>query len=176
MQPASRFEPQTMLRTLVEHQVEFIVVGGVSAALHGAVLTTLDLDIVYNVTSDNVQRLLDALLTLNAIYRDPAGRRIAPKVSHLAAGGHNLLDTDRGYLDVLGYVGTPETPRRYADLLATATPLAIAGTTTVLVLDLATLIVLKEEANRDKDRLALPLLREYLATIQATKGAGGPQG
>jgi hypothetical protein len=33
-----------ILQTLVEHRVEFIVVGGVCAVLHGAPVSTFDLD------------------------------------------------------------------------------------------------------------------------------------
>ena len=33
-----------LLRTMVEHGVDFIIVGGVSAVLHGAPITTFDLD------------------------------------------------------------------------------------------------------------------------------------
>jgi len=36
-----------LLRALAGAGVEFIIVGGVAAAAHGAVRTTLDLDVVY---------------------------------------------------------------------------------------------------------------------------------
>ena len=37
-----------VLRTLTDHGVEFIVVGGVAAVLRGAPINTFDLDVVYS--------------------------------------------------------------------------------------------------------------------------------
>jgi len=52
------------------------VVDGVTAALQGVPISTLDTDIVYRRTADNVERRVAALLELEAIYRDPASRRL----------------------------------------------------------------------------------------------------
>ncbi|NJK31889.1 MAG: hypothetical protein HC927_05455 [Deltaproteobacteria bacterium] len=43
-----------LIRLLVDAGVEFIVIGGVAAAAHGAVRTTLDLDIVYARSPENL--------------------------------------------------------------------------------------------------------------------------
>ncbi len=45
------------LRALATHDVEFIVVGGVCAVLHGAPVTTFDLDVVHNRDDANLTRL-----------------------------------------------------------------------------------------------------------------------
>lgn len=161
MQP-QRFDPQQILGVLHQHGVEFVVVGGVGAVLQGAPVNTFDLDIVYNTTLENIQRLLLALQDLSAIYRDPGGRRISPTPSHLAAGGHNLLLTNAGPLDVLGYIGTEDHPLRYNTLRENAIVLPFTEDKQVLVVDLATLIAVKEQANREKDRAILPLLRSVL--------------
>ena len=42
-----------ILRTLTAHRVEFIVVGGVSAALQGAPVTTFDIDVVHSRAPEN---------------------------------------------------------------------------------------------------------------------------
>ena len=47
-------------------EVEFVIVGGVAAVLHGAPVTTLDLDIVPRQTSENVTRLWELLERLDA--------------------------------------------------------------------------------------------------------------
>lgn len=39
------FALDRLLRTLVDHQVEFIVVGGVAGALQGGPIVTLDVDV-----------------------------------------------------------------------------------------------------------------------------------
>ena len=45
-----------------DHNVRYVVIGGVAAILYGVPRTTLDLDILIEATPDNAQRLLDALL------------------------------------------------------------------------------------------------------------------
>ena len=45
-----------------EHGVEYLVIGGVAAILHGVPRATLDLDIIISATPDNARRLLAALL------------------------------------------------------------------------------------------------------------------
>jgi hypothetical protein len=170
--PPPAFNPRAILEILRKHSVEFIVVGGVGAVLQGVPLTTLDLDIVYAGTAENIQRLLAALQELDAVYRDLAGRRIVPTASSLSALGHNLLTTNGGALDVLGYVGTPDAPRRYADLLSFAVEVPVSADVPVLVVDLPTLIALKQEANREKDRLVLPLLQAALKQRQRQEGDG----
>ena len=47
-----------ILRILSDHKVEFIVVGGVCAVLHGAPVATFDLDLVHNRALDNLERLI----------------------------------------------------------------------------------------------------------------------
>jgi len=160
------FDPRRILKSLVDHRVDFVVVGGVSAVLQGVPMTTQDLDIVYAPDAENIQRLLLALADLEAIYRDLGGRRIVPTTSHLAALGHNLFVTNAGAFDVLGYVGGTRTTRRYADLLPLTIQVEVPPGFAVFVLDLPTLIELKEEVNREKDRAVLPLLRSVLEARQ----------
>jgi hypothetical protein len=44
----SKLDFLVMLRALLHHEVDFIVVGGVAAALNGTPLTTFDLDVVHS--------------------------------------------------------------------------------------------------------------------------------
>jgi hypothetical protein len=37
----------TILQVMVNHQVDFIVIGGICAVLHGAPITTFDLDLIH---------------------------------------------------------------------------------------------------------------------------------
>jgi len=46
---------KALLRTFGEAGLEFIVVGGVAAGIHGAARATLDLDIVYRRSSQNLE-------------------------------------------------------------------------------------------------------------------------
>src|SRR5208337_1698801 len=90
-----------ILRLLATHDVEFIVVGMTAGVLHGAPVTTVDLDIVHRRSPANIARLLGVLGEIDAIYRhDP--RHLRPQQSHLASPGHQLLTTVYGDLDCLG--------------------------------------------------------------------------
>src|SRR5688572_27384868 len=90
-----------LLRALDRNGVEFVVVGGVAAILEGVPMYTVDLDVVYQVEPANVERLLAALVELEAIYRDPAGRTIKPDLEGLATNRMNLMDSRSGHLDAM---------------------------------------------------------------------------
>ena len=148
-----------LLRALLRHGVDFVVVGGVAAQLEGAPILTFDLDVLYDKNPENLARLLAALRELKARYRDPAGRHIEPDAEKLATLRLHLLLTELGALDVLGSIGNGLT---YQDLVG-RTILYQLGESQVHVLELAAVIETKEQANRDKDRAALPVLRQTLA-------------
>ncbi len=162
MATTSKPDPLAILRILAEHEVDFIVVGGVSAVLQGAPIATFDLDIVHSREPANVKRLMDALRELGAYYRGQGTRRIEPTSSLLASPGHQLLLTIHGPLDLLGTIGKA---RGYEALIAKSETMA-AGPIRVRVLGLATLIETKEEAGRDKDKAVLSILRRTLEERQ----------
>jgi len=147
-----------LLKTLVLYGVDFIIVGGVSAVLQGAPVTTFDLDLVHSRTPDNLERLYQALVDLDAYYREPAGRRLRPEPKHLSSSGHHLLMTRAGPLDLLGTIGAG---RSYEDLLENTNELEVEDLR-VRVLDLETLIEVKEQTGYAKDLAVLPILRRTL--------------
>ena len=144
-----------ILKTLRAHDVEFIVVGGVSAVLNGAPVSTFDVDIVHKRTSDNVGRLKTALAELNAHDRGRRSQAIQPDTPQLMSPAHQLLLTDAGPLDVLGALGDIE----YDNLLNDTTEFTIDNISGIRVLNLDRLILLKESLGRDKDNAVLPILR-----------------
>src|SRR3954468_17437995 len=148
-----------LLRVLLRHGVEFFVVGGVAAQLEGAPIVTFDLDVLYDKAPENLDRLLAALRELKARYRDPAGRHIEPDLGKLETLRTHLLLTELGALDVLTAIGEGST---YQDLVG-RTVLYELGEMRVRVLELAAVIESKKQANRDKDRAALPTLLQALA-------------
>jgi hypothetical protein len=148
-----------LLRTLLRHGVDFFVVGGVAAQLEGAPIVTFDLDVVYEKTTGNLRRLLAALGELKARYRDPAGRHIEPDMEKLETMRRHLLLTELGALDVLGEIGRSLS---FEDLVGRTVSYELGGLR-VRVLELAAVIESKEQANRDKDRAVLPVLRQTLA-------------
>lgn len=150
------------MRRLAAHDVQFVVVGMAAGVLRGAPVATLDLDIVHQRGSANVSRLLGVLEGIGATYRHDS-RNLQPQESHLLSPGHQLLKTSLGDLDCLGTVGDG---RSYEDLLDRAPRLQIDDGLAVHVIDLPTLIELKEQAGRPKDLAALPVLRATLSETQ----------
>jgi len=149
-----------ILVELRRRQVDFIVVGGIAAVLEGVPVNTFDLDIVHSREPHNIDRLLAALDSLDAIYRAQPELALKPGASHLASPGHQLLMTRFGPLDVLGAIGQS---RSYADLLPHADELAVREGLRVHVLNLETLIAVKEEVAGERDLAVLPIMRRTLA-------------
>lgn len=149
----------SLLRRLAENQIEFILVGGLSAALNGAPIHTQDVDIVHRRDPANLDRLLLTLKQLEAIYRHDPDRNLRPSLGHLASPGHHNLVTRLGWLDLLGTIGRGQS---YDDILPHSHPLTIADALAIQVLDLAAYIAIKESLGQPKDLAMLPILRQTL--------------
>jgi hypothetical protein len=148
-----------ILETLSRHDVEFILVGGVCAVLHGAPVSTFDIDLVHARTGENISNLLAALKELDTRFRDPAGRELRVQASHLASAGHQLLMTTAGPLDLLGEIGDG---LGYEELLPNSSVLELREGLTIRLLDLETLIETKQSVGHEKDLAVLPILRRTL--------------
>jgi len=145
-----------ILEILDRHGVEYVVVGGVAAVLHGAPVTTFDIDALVKVDIQNSARLVRALAELDARYREHEA--LKPSVADVQAGGHLLLLTNSGPLDVLGFIGGG---RRYEDVAGSAEIVAIGGLS-IRVLSLDALIQEKRALGRDKDLAALRMLESVV--------------
>jgi hypothetical protein len=151
-----------LLEGLCGAGIEFILVGGLAAVIQGAPVTTMDLDIVHRQTPDNISRLLAFLKTIEACHRRLDDKIIEPTAEQLSAGGHCLLKTRFGPLDVLA---TIEHGKSYDELLAHTVEIEFRNHT-LRVLRLETLIKLKESSNDPKDRQRLPILKETLKQLK----------
>jgi hypothetical protein len=145
---------ESLLEALRIAGVEFIVIGGAAAVLHGAPVTTQDVDVVHGTDTGNVARLLVVLKRLDARIRDLAGRSIEPTQALLAGVGQIKLTTSLGPLDLLCRL---HDGRAYSDLVAHSVELT-DGSIRLRVLDLPTLIEVKSGTGRVRDQLVLPLL------------------
>lgn len=151
------------LRTLSEGEVQFILVGGLAAVLHGAPIHTYDVDLVYSRDLPNRERLLKVLHSLGAFFRIQPERRLRPAESHLAGGGHLNLITQYGPLDLLGTIGRN---LGFEDLLPHSAEMRLGEDLVIRVLNLETIIAIKEELAGEKDIAMLPLLRRTLSEIR----------
>ena len=148
-----------LVRALAEARVDFVVVGGLAAVLDGAPIATFDVDIVHSREPANLDRLLDVLGGVDAFFRIQPERRIRPATSHLAGSGHLNLSTRYGPLDLLGMIGSG---RGYENLLPHTVEMDLGGGVRIRVLDLETVIAIKEEVGGEKDLAALPILKRTL--------------
>ena len=151
-----------ILQTLAEHKVDFIIVGGICAVLHGAPVSTFDLDIVHSRAPENIRHLISALNQMNACYRGRGEQRLVPDSYHLASTGHHLLMTTYGPLDILGIIGSGHD---YEGLFDHSEEMVV-GDLQLRLLDLESLIKVKEETARAKDQVVIPILRQTLKEKQ----------
>src|ERR1700676_4388646 len=101
-------EAGRLLRTLcalTEGNVQFILVGGLAAALNAAPINTNDVDVVHSRDAANIARLLPVLESLDAVYRIQPERRLRPTESFLVSSGPQNLVTRLGPLDLRGTIG-----------------------------------------------------------------------
>jgi hypothetical protein len=162
----TRFKYRLILEALDRLAVQHIVVGGVCAVAHGAPITTFDLDLVHLRTPENLDRLMAALAAMGAHHREPGDRRLAPQRSALEGPGPALFVTEHGSVDFLGELSG----RAYAELLPHTIELVLEGGLRLRILDLATLIEVKQAAGRPKDIAVLPILRQTLAENRRQRG------
>ncbi|MCH2174277.1 MAG: hypothetical protein MK193_00955 [Lentisphaeria bacterium] len=149
-----------VLTELYESDIDFILVGGVCAVLHGAPVSTFDLDILYATDETNCQRLLQFLANRDASFRGQGNRVINPTLKHLENGGHLLFNTSLGPIDLLSWVGKQDLKLSYSDILNNYSLDEIElEDMRIQMLSLTSLIKMKEMANRPKDQLHLLQLK-----------------
>ena len=154
-----------LLPVFDRHGVQYIVVGAVAAVVAGAPILTKDVDLLIDLSEDNLIRVLAACTDLEATYKDPAGRRLVPDLAKLRSFRLHLLRTRLGEVDLMREIGDGWT---YAELLPRSQELDL-GSARARVLDLDAVIESKRFANREKDRAVLPVLLETLR-LQKLKG------
>jgi len=172
---SERFDPRPLLRNLHDHAVDYVLIGGLAAALHGSPVATNDADICPDRTPENLARLAAALREIDARVRtdaEPAGLPFAIDAVFLGRIETALnLSTRYGNFDIsyrpAAFAGG------YHELLPHAVDYDIDGFT-VKVASLSDIIRSKRTAGRDKDRAVLPVLEALEDEIadQATRDDG----
>lgn len=139
---------RAVLGALVGGEVDFIVVGGVAATMHGSVRMTQDLDVVYARTDVNLRKLEKALAPHRPYLRGaPPGLPFSWSVATLRRGLNFTLVTRLGALDLLGEIAGGGS---YADLRNHS--VEVDGfDVRFLCLDLDTLIRVKKASGRPRD-------------------------
>lgn len=159
---AATFDPLGVLRVLTDAEVSFVVIGGYAAELLGAPVMTNDLDVCYERSGHNLERLAGALRQMGAKLRVATVDDDLPFIldaQTLANGDSFTFVTDLGSLDVLA---TPSGTSGFQDLSARASLYELAQGLQVRVVDLGDLMRMKRASGRVKDRIHL----EVLAALQ----------
>jgi hypothetical protein len=150
-------EPELrLLGSLVRHRVRFMIVGLSGAALQGAPVVTQDVDLWFEDLGDS--RLREALREVGAAYVPPFD--LNPPM--LAGEGSEVFDVVLR-MDGLG---------PFAGEFSGARTVSVGGVE-LKVLPLERILASKLAANRPKDRLVIPVLRDALLGLQK-KQTGGP--
>lgn len=147
-------DASVILRVLSEHDVDYVVIGGVAVQAHGHPRTTQDLDLVPDPSAENLRRLRSALTALRSRpvgASAPAGERLK-----LPADGIIELDTDAGGIDIhmkpRGAAPYPALRGRALELEVSGIRLAVAGRDD--------LIAMKRASGRPVDRGDIVALTE----------------
>ena len=147
-------QPERLLRALSDHEVDYVLIGGVAIQAYGHVRTTIDLDLIAAWTPDNLRRLAAALRELDAQLRGVDADLLGIDLGdpqQLQAGGNFLTATPHGDLDVFALEQTPGAPRSYDQLRDRAVPVEVFGITTH-VAHPEDLIRMKLAASQFRDR------------------------
>ncbi len=163
------FDPLRALRTLNERGVRHVLIGGYASSILGAPIITNDVDVCYERTAENMDRLAAALQELHATLRVAGVDEDLPFVLDtrtLAAGDSFTFRSDAGDLDILG---TPSGTGGFRDLDAGATTYDLGDGLMVRVVSLDDLIRMKEAASRPKDQAHLHVLAALKRTVDGAE-------
>ncbi len=141
-----------LLQVLLKRKVRFMVVGLSAATLQGAPVVTQDVDLWFENLGE--QKIPRALQEVGAAYVPPSA--INPPM--LAGAGAELFDIVIR-MDGLG---------AFADEIKNCVEIPL-GRQKLKVLSLERILASKIAANRAKDKLTIPVLRDALAATQSMK-------
>lgn len=167
---ADREQPELrtdeILRRLTARGVDYVVIGGIAAVLHGSVRNTSDLDICFATDQGNLDALGDVLMELGARLKGVDDTvPLVPDGRALHAIEVLTMTTRLGDLDVLVRpAGSPgyDALRRNADRFD-------LGGFSILVASIDDLIAMKLAAGRQKDLATVEEL-EAIKQLEPTSG------
>lgn len=149
---------------LTDHSVSFVLIGGMAASARGSPSVTFVLDICYERSLDNLERLASALVMLEAKPRGaPEDVPFLLDAKTLMVGDHFTFTTYAGAFDVFG---TPAGVSGYDDLVGSATPMDLGGFE-ILVASVDDLMRMKKAAGRRKDLIELEVLGALRDELEA---------
>lgn len=144
--------------------VDFVIIGGLAAVLHGSAYVTSDLDIFYSRTKSNLQKIAEALSPFHPRPRGfPSELPFVWDNATVRNSAVLTLKTDLGDVDLLAEVAGLGS---YEEIKACA-KVVTAFERNVHVIDIASLIQAKRTAGRPKDLAMIPELESLLEAENA---------
>lgn len=153
-----------LLKCLIDHRVEFVLIGGFAATMLGSSVITHDLDICMPFNEKNFTHLLSALRDVHPRHRENK-QPLTNEMSRLLRFKNLYLLTDWGPLDILGTVSELGS---YADLLPHTIEIELFDRR-CRVLDIDALITSKRAIARPKDKEVILQLRAIQERLTAKK-------
>ncbi len=142
---------KTLLAKLIAADVEFVLVGGLAASIHGSSLNTRDVDVCCRFNAENLIRIQNALQDLHPVHRMRPDLPLALTPEQCAGLKNLYIKTDLGIIDCLGSVlGVGEYDEVAAHSVAIILPIG-----KLMILDVETLIVAKRAMGRPHDLIAI---------------------
>ncbi len=139
---------EEFLTALRGEGASFVIIGGIAATIHGSARLTNDLDIAYERSGANIERIVRALAAHEPYLRGaPAGLPFHWDAPTIKAGLNFTLRTNIGDIDLLGEVTGVGS---FAEVLVQSIEVELFGAT-YRVINLDALIVAKRAAGRAKD-------------------------
>ena len=156
-----------ILSRLHDSHADFVIVGGVAAALHGGSRVTFDLDVVPSLEPASWAAVVDLLWSLGARPRIPEPLERIRDVEQVARWRHekgmlalNFRAPD-GSVEVDLLVGESE---HFEALRARATTVVVEGRS-YFVASIDDLIAMKQRAGRPQDMLDIDQLRDIKSRL-----------
>jgi len=160
-----------ILERLTQHQVDFVLVGGLAGIVHGCSYVTQDIDICCEFSVSNLLRIQKAISDLHPVHRMTPKKMPLELTEESSRNLKNLyLDTDIGTLDCLGFIDG------VGDFTAVCKSAITYQVEDILlrILSLDGLIKAKQAMNRPRDQEMIIQLETIKKQIETKKNDSNP--
>jgi hypothetical protein len=154
-----------LLERLIKADVEFVLVGGLAAAIHGSSLNTREVAVCIRLSTQNLMRIQAAFADLHPVHRSRPDIPLALTPEDCPLFKNLYLKTDLGIVDCLGdvlAVGGYEEALSHSIVLEL--PIGACR-----ILDVDTLIKAKEAMGRPHDLITVQHLKAVRALTPSSR-------